>query len=386
MNNRSIYRRGSTWTAHMNWTDMNGSKQQKKVGGFETRKAATEYHNQFMTSVQQGRRRGTTKLRVGEYLVKEWLPKQENALKASSFASYQRIVNSYLVPHIGNIRLEEVTARRVEQMFNDLLKTGARGKSLKANTALSAKTVSDIAGVLHRAFKDAVRWDLIAVNPITSAKKPPRRTKEMTAWTPEELNRFIDASSTNRLFAVWHLAATSGMRRGEILGLTWDDIDFDRGKVTVRKTRIRAGNATIDETPKSRKSMRTFAIDKQTLAALRKWKIKQGQEHLALGTKVSDHVVTEPDGSLPDPNTFSRRFKALCKQFGLRIIRLHDTRHSYVVAARRAGADVKTISQRIGHADPKVTLTVYDHVFVEDDEKAATSISDHIYGSTSKQA
>ena len=150
----SIYKRGSTWTAHMNWTDMNGETQQKKFGGFKTRKAATEYHNQFMTSVQQGRRRGTTKLRVGEYLVKEWLPKQENALKASSFASYQRIVNSYLVPHLGNIRLEEVTARRVEQMFNDLLNTGARGKSLKANTALSAKTVSDIAGVLHRAFKD----------------------------------------------------------------------------------------------------------------------------------------------------------------------------------------------------------------------------------------
>ena len=386
MNTRSIYKRGATWTAHMNWTDMNGKKQQKKVGGFETRKAATEYHNQFMTSIQQGRRRGTTKLRVGEYLVNEWLPKQENILKASSFATYVRIVNSYLVPHLGNIRLEEVNARRIEQMFNDLLKTGARGKSLKANTALSAKTVSDIAGVLHRAFKDAVRWDLIATNPITSAKKPPRRTKEMSAWTPEELNRFINVSSTDRFFAVWHLAATSGMRRGELLGLTWNDIDFTTGKVTIRKTRIRAGNATIEETPKSRKSQRTFAIDKQTLGVLKKWKTRQGSEHLALGTKVSDHVVTETDGTLPDPNTFSRRFKALCKKSGLRVIRLHDMRHSYVVAARRAGADLKTISERIGHADPKVTLTVYDHVFVEDDQKAAISISDHIYASTPRQA
>ena len=386
MNNRSIYKRGATWTAHMNWTDMNGKKQQKKVGGFETRKAATEYHNQFMTSIQQGRRRGTTKLRVGEYLLNEWLPKQENILKESSFATYVRIVNSYLVPHLGNIRLEEVNARRIEQMFNDLLKTGARGKSLKANTALSAKTVSDIAGVLHRAFKDAVRWDLIATNPVTSAKKPPRRTKEMSAWTPEELNRFINVSSTDRCFAIWHLAATSGMRRGELLGLTWNDIDFTTGKVTIRKTRIRAGNKTIEETPKSRKSQRTFAIDKQTLAVLKKWKTRQGSEHLALGTKVSDHVVTETDGSLPNPNTFSRRFKALCKRSELRMIRLHDMRHSYVVAARRAGADLKTISERIGHADPKVTLTVYDHVFVEDDEKAAISISDHIYASTTRQA
>ena len=370
----------------MNWTDMNGKKQQKKVGGFKTRKAAAEHHNQFMTSIQQGRRRGTTKLRVGEYLLKEWLPKQENILKASSFASYRRIVNSYLVPRLGSIRLEEVTARRVEQMFNDLLTSGASGKSLKINTALSAKTVSDIAGVLNRAFKDAVRWDLIATNPISSAKKPPRRTKEMSAWTPEELNRFINVSSTDRFFAVWHLAATSGMRRGELLGLTWDDIDFEKSKVTIRKTRIRAGNATIDETPKSRKSQRTFAIDKQTLAVLKKWKARQGSERLALGTLLNEHIVTEADGTLPNPNTFSRRFKALCKTSGLRVIRLHDMRHSYVVAARRAGADLKTISERIGHADPKVTLTVYDHVFVEDDEKAAASISDHIYRSTPRQA
>jgi len=382
----SIYKRGSTWYAHMNWTDMNGRKQQKKVGGFETRKAAAEYHNLFMASIQQGRRRGTTKLRVGEYLVNEWLPEQKNSLKSSSFASYQGIISSYLVPRLGNIRLDEVTPRRVEQMFNDLLTSGARGKLLKANSALSAKTVSNIAGVLHRAFKDAVRWDLIAVNPISSAKKPPKRTKEMNAWTPEELNRFIIASGETRLFAVWHLAATSGMRRGEILGLTWGDVDFDKGKVTVRKTRIRAGNATIEETPKSRKSQRTFAVDKRTLAVLKRWKTKQGEERLALGTKVSDHVVTETDGTLPDPNTFSRRFKALCRQSGLRAIRLHDLRHSYVVAARRAGADLKTVSERIGHADPKVTLTVYDHVFVEDDEKAAASISDHIYSSTSRQA
>ena len=386
MNNNSVYKRGITWSAHMNWTDMNGKKQQKKVSGFKTRTAAAEYKNQFMASIQQGRRRGTTKLRVGEYLVKEWLPKQENILKASSFASYKRIVNSYLVPRLGSIRLEEVTARRVEQMFNDLLTSGARGKSLKVNTALSAKTVSDIAGVLNRAFKDAVRWDLIATNPISSAKKPPRRTKEMSAWTPEELNRFINVSSTDRFFAVWHLTATSGMRRGELLGLTWDDIDFEKSKVTIRKTRIRAGNATIDETPKSRKSQRTFAIDKQTLAVLKKWKARQGSERLALGTLLNEHVVTEADGTLPNPNTFSRRFKALCKKSGLRVIRLHDMRHSYVVAARRAGADLKTISERIGHADPKVTLTVYDHVFVEDDEKAAASISDHIYRSTPRQA
>ena len=384
-----VYKRGSTWYAHMHWTDANGKNQQKKTGGFKTRAEAAKFHDSYMASIHDGSRRGTTKLRIGEYLVNEWLPNRKSNLKPSTFATYSNIIHSYLIPHVGNIRLEDMTARRAEKMFKDLEANGARGRSKLLSNALSAKTVSNIANVLNRAFRDAVRWDLIAQNPIAISVKPSKRSKEMSAWEPHELGLFISATSSERMSAVWHLAAVSGMRRGELLGLTWSDIDLDKRRMTIRNTRVRAGNATIDESPKSRKSRRTITLDERTIKALKRWKVTQAQERLSVGSLWPDtdgHVVTEVDGTLPNPNTFSRRFNAICKRLGLREIRLHDLRHSYVVAARRSGVDVKTISERVGHADINVTLSVYDHVFVQDDEAAANSIADHIYRSSAKEA
>ena len=120
----------------------------------------------------------------------------------------------------------------------------------------------------------------------------------MTAWEPHELGEFVDAIQGERLQAVWHLLALSGMRRGEVLGLLWSDIDLKKGKIHVRMTRIRAGNRTIEETPKSKKSRRTISIDPRTIKILEKWRLNQTKERFAVGELWSDkegHLVTEPD-------------------------------------------------------------------------------------------
>jgi len=269
---QGVYKRGNIWYAHMHWTDANGKPQQKKRGGFKTRAEAMKFHTSYMADIHAGRRRGTTKFRIGEFLVKEWLPNRKNDLKPSTYATYESIIHSYLIPHLGDIRLEDLTVRRTEKMFKELQTNGARGRSKTVDTALSAKTVSNIANVLNRAYKDAIRWDLIAQNPISVAIKPSKRSKEMNAWEPNELGLFISAASQERLGAIWHLAAVSGMRRGELLGLTWSDIDLDKRQVTVRNTRVRAGKATIDESPKSRKSRRTISLDERTVKNLKRWK------------------------------------------------------------------------------------------------------------------
>jgi integrase len=377
-----IHKRGKTWTAHIHWTDPNGKKQQHKKGGFKTKKAAINYRDQYRSEIQTGRRLGISKIKLADYLPNEWLPQREVDLKQGTFRSYTIIVNTHIIPHLGHLRLEELNARKVESFFTQLQKDGARGQRLPAGSGLSGKTVSNIAGVLNRAMRDAVRWGLIAVNPITDARKPQKKSPEMKAWQPEELGNFIAATRTDRQSGIWHLLATTGMRRGEMLGLRWDDIDFENGTMTIRRTRVRVGTAVFDETPKSQASKRTINIDPQTLQALRQQKARQAEERIAIGGLWDDqlgHIATNRDGSRVDPHALTRRFLLITKKVELPRIRLHDVRHSYVVAARKAGTDVKTISQRIGHADVNVTLTVYDHVFHEDDKQASNATAALLY-------
>ena len=382
-NTPGIYKRGKTWTAHIHWTDIQGNRHQKKYGGFPTKQDAIRFRATFINDVSSGKKRGSNSMTLARFLAEEWLPNRQLDLKASTAATYSNIIHSYILPHLGMMKLEELTVRHVERFFKDLQTTGARGRSKSQRSSLTPKTVSNIANVLNRAYKDAIRWELVATNPVHAANKPSKRTREMQAWTPEELMSFIDHTASDRLAGIWHLAAMSGMRRGEILGLRWTDVSFESGTISIRTTRVRAGNLTVVETPKSRKSKRTIKVDSRTLRALERWKAQQASERLQIGELWPDalgHVVTEPDGTLPNPNTFTRRFKAICHSLGLREIRLHDLRHSYVVAARRSGVDLKTISERVGHADVNVTLAVYDHVFTEDDHEAATMIADHVYG------
>lgn len=369
-----IYQRGKTWTAHIRWTDIHGVEHQKKVGRFRTQREATEFRDKFLSDVRSGRTLGTQTPKLCDYLTKEWLPQRQSELKPSTYETYDTIVNRYIIPHIGELRLHELTPRRIEDFFKHLQAQGATGHRGGQSGPLSSKSISNISGVLNRALRDAQRWEMINHNPVSVAVKPPVKHAEIQVWTPEQLGTFVEHITEHRLCGPYTLIATTGMRRGEILGLTWDNVDLEKQQIAINTTRIRAGNAVVYQSPKSDASRRTISIDAHTTEALRKWRIAQAEERLAIGEHWPDkkgHVVTEPDGRLPDPNTFTRRFKAICQKLKLPVIRLHDLRHSYVVASRKAGVPLKTISARVGHADINVTSRVYDHVLRDDDEDAA---------------
>ena len=204
----------------------------------------------------------------------------------------------------------------------------------------------------------------------------------MRAWSSAQLGRFIEATAGDREGAWWRLLATTGMRRGELLGLRWSDIDLDAARLAIRQTVTMVGNAPEVGTPKSRAGVRRVALDAGTVAALRSWKATQAAERLVIGQgwQGGDLVVTEPDGSAVHPQVLTRRFGVIVKRAGLPTIRLHDVRHSYATAALAAGVPVKVLSQRIGHADVSVTLAVYAHVMPGDDEAAADLVAAAITG------
>jgi integrase len=210
-----------------------------------------------------------------------------------------------------------------------------------------------------------------------------QNSAELGLWSAEQVRRYLDSVRGDRLHGAWCLLLTTGLRRGELLGLRWSDLDMTVGRAIVRHTVTMVASQPESGTPKSDAGGRTISIDPATLGALRALRKQHAARRLFLGESWlggSDLVMTEPDGSDIHLQVLSRRFKAQAKTAGLPIIRFHDVRHSYATAALAAGVPVKVLSQRLGHADIGVTLRIYAHVMPGDDEAAAALAANAIFG------
>ena len=323
-----------------------------------------------------------TRVTLKAFLLDEWLPARRAGLRPSTANSYERMIELYIAPTIGAAQLAAVDGSMLNTLYAQLLTEGRTETRRGLGAGLAPKTVRNVHGMLTRAFRDAIRWGRVLRNPCDAADPPKGQSPEMNAWTAGELRQFTAATSSHRWAGVWALMATTGMRRGEILGLRWSDVDLSAGTVTIRSTRIRYATTVATSTPKTARGNRTIAIGPATVAALKAWKRTQNEDRLLMGAGWQNRdglVVTVADGTAPNPEAFSNLFQDLTKRAGIRIIRLHDLRHSYATAALAAGVPVKVLSQRLGHADITVTLKVYAHVLPGDDEDAAKR-SDELLG------
>ena len=215
-----------------------------------------------------------------------------------------------------------------------------------------------------------------SAEPCRPGRSASGRDRRDVGLEPGATEDFIDSVRADRLFAAWLLAATTGMRRGELLGLRWRDVDLDAETPSIRQIRTVARYEVLTLTPKTDKGSRTIALDAQTVAVLRSYRVAQMEERLLLGPGYRDSgdlVFTREDGSPIHPERFSAPFRQHCARSGLPAIRLHDVRHSYVTALLSEGVPLKVVSQRVGHASPMVTMTIYQHVLPGDDRVAAAS-------------
>lgn len=354
-----------------------GPRSQQKRRGFRTIKIAEAERAKVLTETAQGTFVRASRATVERYLLDEWMPAKQPTLKPSTAATYEQMTRAYVVPRIGAVELGRVDGAMLNALYGELLANGRTGASGKRG-GLSPKTVRNVHGMMHRAFKDAVRWRRLSVNPADAADQPKMATPEMKAWTSEDLGRFIQATSADRLAGAWRLLATTGMRRGELLGLRWSDVDLAAKRLRIVQTMTMTGDRPEVGTPKTRAGQRRVSLDEATLVGLKRWRKGQAEERLMMGAGwQGDHdlVVTEPDGTPVHPQVLTRRFQAITKQAGLPVIRLHDVRHSYATAALGAGVRVEVLSKRLGHADVGVTLRVYAHVLPGDDEDAANLVA-----------
>jgi integrase len=350
-----------------------GRRRQKWHGGFRTRREAEAARARLVTDVNTGSYVIPGRTTLAEWIRDGWLPMTEPRIKPTTFHSYRQNLELHVIPVLGQKRLQQLTPPMLTGLY------GRLAQASKERKALSAKTISYIHSTLHKVLSDAVDSGLLVKN-VAAAAKPPRPNRRSTggiqAWEPDELARFLQAVRGTRLEAIWRLSAMTGMRRGEVLGLRWCDLDLDRARLSVRQALVAVGYEVVHSTPKSH-SARVIDLDAETVNQLRAHRRHQDEERVEWGADYQDQdlVVAKENGEPIHPHTFSRAFERLIEKAGLRKIRLHDLRHTHATLGLKAGVPVKVISERLGHESPAFTLKQYAHVIPGMQAEAAAQVA-----------
>ena len=242
---------------------------------------------------------------------------------------------------------------------------------------LSPKSVRLVHAVLHRAFKQAVRWRLINVNPADAVDAPRAERKEFHALDAEETARLLEAARADRLHGVYVLAVTCGMRQGELLGLRWADVDLDKGALAVRQQVMRIGGEWRFSEPKTKAGRRVITLPAVAVSALREHRRRQAEERLRVGPEWHDNglVFTNRIGNpIEKQNLMRRSFWPLLDRAALPRIRFHDLRHTAATLLLAEGLHPKVVQERLGHSTIAITMDVYSHVGMTLQREAAETL------------
>lgn len=373
-----IRRRGATWTVlwELSRDPLTGKRRQRSKGGFATKKEAQGYLTQQVNELNKGTYVEPSKQTLGEYLL-TWI--QGARVGPKTLADYRMNIEKRIIPKVGNIPVQTLTPSTLDALYRWLESEG--GKSAQG---LSPRSVRMVHQVLHKALGDGVKRGELIRNAAHGASPPKVERRDWKTWSVLEVRRFLEQVDRDRLAAAWLLECTTGMRRGELLGLTWDAVDLDLGRLSVKQDLVVVDGAPlVQPRAKTRSSRRQIALDPATVAALRSHKAQQLRERMAAGPRWEDTglVFTRENGSLIHPDLFSDDwFNRHRKIAALPMIRFHDLRHTYATLALAAGIPLKVVSQRLGHASIMITADLYQHVTPQLEEEAAAKVASLILG------
>lgn len=373
----TVFRHGPSWKYQFP-VAQEGRRRWVSKSGFRTKKEAEAALSQALVAHAQGAPVVAGRATLAAYARDEWLPVVRHALKPTTYLNYENMLEQRILPHLGDIRLGELRPAAIARCYAALRKNGRRdGKG-----GLSETSIEHTHRLLHKVLSDAVRAGLLHRNPSDGVIKPRRRQREMRVWTSEQVRVFLDFAADHRLGPLFTLAAMTGMRRGELLGLEWDDIDLAEGTAVVQRARVAVGYVVSSGTPKSGEG-RLVDLDERTIATLRFWRKRQREERLAAGSEWVDSpsVFTDEFGRPLHPHAVFGYFERAARDSGLPLLNFHGLRHSHATVLLQAGVPVRVVAERLGHADPAMTLRVYQHVVPGMQRQAAARAADIIFGS-----
>ena len=354
--------------------DSNGYRKQVSETVRGTRKEAERVLREQLTQVESGGFVSTSNETVALFLDK-WLhtyAATNTSLRTQ--AGYQANIRSYIKPAIGNVKLQSLQPQHIQALYAGMLDRG-----------LSGRTVHHVHVLLKEALSHAVKWGLLVRNPSEATTPPRPEKKELEMWPVETLVSFLQTTESSKYGDIYHLCVLTGMRRSELLGLTWNAIDFEACQIMVVKTLQRIdGHGLVEGQPKTEKSRRTVALSLETITLLRRVKRKQIEQRLAAGQAWTDSkfVFTQPDGKPIDSNRVTRDFQKLVRANGLPHLTLKGLRHAHATLLLSKGVHPKIVSERLGHSNISTTMDIYSHVIPGMQERAAQAI-DEVLGSAS---
>lgn len=367
----SVKRSGSAWAFVFDVPTIDGKRRQVRRRGFATRKAAEAAMAEEMARARGGELVTPTRLTVGQYLTNTWLPMVERSVRPTTFDSYRRAVAKHIIgtddaPGIGGAQLKALDRATIVRFLGAL-----------ADRGLAPKTIRNVHAILSKALGDAQGLNLVSRNVAHGVELPALPARQTRAWSAEQLREFLHHVADDRWAPMWRVLATTGMRRGEVLGLRWGDVDLERSVVTITNQRTIAGGVVVEGEPKSTAGRRTISIDAATVATLRAWRRTQAAERLQMGAgwHPGDYVFTWPTGEPVWPQSVTSWFREHAAELGLPSIGVHGLRHSAATWMIASGVSPKVVTQRLGHAHVSITLQLYAHVLPAHDQAAADAFA-----------
>lgn len=312
-----------------------------------------------LASECQGRIDAARALTFGAYLTARWLPGKRVVLAASTYDGYRRNIERHIVPALGRVGLRRLRSHHLEALYDRLL------HPTDGNAPLAPKTVYEIHLVVRGALADAVRRGLIPRNVALVAHAPRLRSipkVEQQSWAATELRQFLRAAAGHRHFPALWVSAFTGMRRNELLGLRWDDYDENARTVSINRGLVAVDYELHETRGKTANARRRIDLDPTTVEVLSSWRDWQRTEQRASGVDTRGWMFTDSNGEPIHPHAISQSFERITRRAGVRVIRLHDLRHTHGTLLIGAGAPVKVVSERLGHANPAFTIDTYQHV------------------------
>jgi integrase len=356
-----------------------GSRRQRRERFIGTKAEALKRLREVLREVEMGGYADSARLSVAD-VARRWLETKEHRVAASTFAFYAGHVRLYIIPALGSLRAEALRPAHIEAAIATLAR-GARNDRQKG--MLSARTVAHCFTTVRTMLRWAVKMGILVRNVAESVEPPRSERHEMQALDAAGVAAVLEAAAGTELQAAIAVAVGTGLRRGELLGLRWSDIDLTANRLTVRRSVERVKGVTRTKPPKTLRSARTIALPPFVADILRSEHAKKAARCLNRGAGRDEDgwVFVRVDGSQWEPGAFSLAFARFVKQKRLPHVRFHDLRHSFGTLALASGVDLQTVSRALGHESAAITSRIYVHAIEALQVEAAARL-DALLGKT----